>query len=159
MCENVFPCFWSSCARLGRCYRWWGKRLKQPVAPRISRRGVFIQRVKPPPVCGQKSKHHPRAAGALIWASRPRPVTAPSFLGLFASRRELRSKAADRIMRDAYATFPCPVQTPSGDSRARWVTLQGLVGGCCGWKVQPKSSAWDRIWTIILSSSILLLMT
>lgn len=41
-------------------------------------------------------------------------------------------------MRDAYATFLCPVQTLSGDSRARWVTLQGLVGGCCGWKVQPK---------------------
>lgn len=90
-----------------------------------------------PLVCGHKSKHHSQAAGGSYQSQQ----TSTCQLPLFSVRSHLvvcygpsdMSKAADRNMRDAYATFSCPVQTPVGTpEHAGWPSGGRLKRGCPG---------------------------
>lgn len=145
MSDNVFPCFCSSCAGTV-AHKVGGERLKQPVAPRISRPGVFTyQRVKPPCLWARNPNIIHRLQGSLSEPADLSP-SAPTFLGLLSSHCGLRSswKAADRNMRDAYATPPCPHTDTSGDSRARWMTLWGLFlkGGGSSSRALHGTGSW-----------------
>lgn len=110
-----------------------GKRLKQPVAPpQISRRHPAEDEASVFWWPGTQT-----SAAGLELLSEPADLnlSAPSFFGSvpvspYGYGPTDASKAADRNMRDAYATFACPVQTPAGTPEHA-----GRPSGSCFWGV------------------------
>lgn len=155
MCGNVLPYFWRSCAiNMG------GEKVEATCCtPRFP--PDTQQRMKPPCVGGQEPKHQPRA-----WSSYQSRQTSTCqlrlFLGAFPSRRGFRSHRRVKGGWQKYERCLCnlclPCADTSRDTREHWMTLWGLLFEGGGGIVQP-SAAWDRIWTVILSSSILPPMT
>lgn len=157
MCENVFPCFWSSCAGPG----WWhgGEKgysnllhLKFP-----DKKCLCSSEWSPLFVARNPNITH-RLRGVLIRVSRPQPVssffsrTVPILLYVMVllTRQKRLTEIWEMLMQPFHA--PC---------RHQW-GLQSTLDDPLGvvWRgVVPPSATWDRIWTIILSSSILPLMT
>lgn len=109
MCQNMLPCFWSSCAR-----NTWGEKVKAtwctPRSPDNTQ-----QRMKPPCFGGQEPKHQPRA-----WSSYQTRQTSTCqlclFLGPFQSRRGLRSRCGVKGGWQKYEKCLCNLCLPCADT-------------------------------------------
>lgn len=140
MCENAFPCFWSMLSQTSTVAR--GKRLKQPVAPPVSRpRCVYVaedEAVKPPCLWARNPNITHRLQRFL---SGPADLnlSALSFLGAFPSCCRLWSLWAVKSSWQKYERCLCNLLLPP--RRHEW-GLQStlgdpwgwLEGGCFGWR-------------------------